>query len=236
METLDLVLIGIIVAWGLLGLLVGFAAQLSGILSYLFAAIIAIITLPLSTYQMKAYIDNFILATLAALALVFVLSALGLKLILALSVCLLEKYEKKKLDRFMGMLFGIFKGFILSSIIVFVLIYAGNEDVVKKSTAAPIIHNTAYAALESIYDSGMIEDTYNWIKKYQKKFTPTGEPPITEKMKDAMSEAVDNATSEFINQKINPSDAPEEEKKGWLEGLFSSDEVSTLENNSNKKD
>ncbi|CAM5199711.1 CvpA family protein [Oligella ureolytica] len=120
MTAFDYVILGVILASGILGLLRGFLKEVFSLLAYILSFLAAIWWGPNLIPMLARYIDQAVLTVGLAYFLVFIASLLVLGLLNKTLAALLDVTGLGSADWGLGFLFGIFRGVIIVLILVLI--------------------------------------------------------------------------------------------------------------------
>ena len=120
MTAFDYVILGVILASGVLGLLRGFLKEIFSLLAYILSFLAAVWWGPRLIPMLSRYIDQAVLTVGLAYFLVFIASLLLLGLLNKTLGALLDVTGLGSADRGLGFLFGIFRGVVIVLILVLI--------------------------------------------------------------------------------------------------------------------
>lgn len=120
MTAFDYVILGVILASGILGLLRGFLKEVFSLLAYILSFLAAVWWGPHLIPMLSRYIDQAVLTVGLAYFLVFIASLLLLGLLNKTLGALLDVTGLGSADRGLGFLFGIFRGVVIVLILVLI--------------------------------------------------------------------------------------------------------------------
>lgn len=160
---LDFIMIGIVFLSAGYGFLRGFTREFLTIGGWIFAAFITLYSLPTLKPVFRSWIGHDFFADVTAALVVFIFSLIVCSLIIRLISESVQSSLLKSLDRTMGLLFGIFRGFFLLilSYGLIVFIWPVKEDrpqVVNHSRLMPLVHKGAYQVARYIPHDLMSRD------------------------------------------------------------------------------
>ncbi len=148
---LDVILIVIMLISGFLAMVRGFTREVLSIFSWAVAAVVALYLTPKYAGMLDPYIDNPSVAQIAFAAGVFVITLIVVSLItFRISDSVLDS-RVGALDRTLGFIFGLARGFLLVAIvfILFTALARDQPDWVRNARSFPILQKTQ-VAIESL--------------------------------------------------------------------------------------
>lgn len=184
MHTLDIIILGIIGVFALWGMLAGLVGQLSLVMSglcgfgswYFFSGWFS--------EKTAGWFEQEWLGSAFASVMTFLTGAILVRMALSLSRKYLEGDRLKSLNRFLGLIFGIFKGTLLAALVVFFVFKYGKKDLVEKAWLAPELAKVCQWAQQKFDLGGYTQKSSDWTKG---------------KIKDAV---IENISTEGIYEKI----------------------------------
>src|SRR5215471_7940647 len=170
---LDVILIVIMLISGFLAMVRGFTREVLSIFSWAVAAVAALYLTPKYSGMLAPYINNPSVAQIAFAAGVFVITLIVVSLItFRISDRVLDS-RIGALDRTMGFIFGLARGFLLVAI-VFILFSALARDQptwITEARSYPILKQTQ-VAIESLLPA----NPEQYLPKSKKEEAPEGQP------------------------------------------------------------
>jgi membrane protein required for colicin V production len=171
---LDVILIAIMLISGFLAMVRGFTREVLSIFSWAVAAVAALYLTPRYSGVLSPYIDNPSLVQIVFAAAVFVVTLIIVSLItFRISDKVLDS-RVGALDRTLGFIFGLARGFLLVAIvfILFTSLARDQPEWIKNARSYPILQQTQ-VAIESLLPG----DPEQYLPGHDKPEAPEGGQP-----------------------------------------------------------
>jgi membrane protein required for colicin V production len=183
---LDLAVLGIVLVSALLSMMRGFTREVLAIASWAAAAAAAYYFYPMVMPYLTPYIHKEVLAQAAAAALVFFVTLIVVSLFtVRLSDAILDS-KIGALDRSLGFLFGVARGFLLAVVAFAIFNWLVSEkqqpEWVKNARTRPVLTETA-DRIVALLPSDAAQTINGWIQSRANAATnelaPTGDSPAS---------------------------------------------------------
>lgn len=162
MHWLDILILTITLALGVLGFFNGLISQLSTPLAIVAGVVCAWYGQPWLEAQMAGWFDKPLALAAVAVVAAFLGGALVVKVLAAIIRAKIGENESRFADRSLGAVFGLLKGLALSAVFVMLIGNYGKRELMKESVGAPALYATAQWVVDEVRERELWNRACNW--------------------------------------------------------------------------